>query len=127
MKLNFSIPLTITTIFLLASPMLTVKSCKDAAVVQDIPHCIRQEIIRIHADKLRNPPGSVWQYEYNHAIVYYIPSYCCDIPGRLLDSNCRLICSPDGGYTGKGDGKCPDFFEKRTNGKLIWQDTRKLD
>lgn len=73
---------------------------------------------------VRNPPGSVWQYEYKGQSVYYIPAYCCDIPSQLLDSNCNQICSPDGGYTGAGDGKCADFFELRKNEKLIWQDSR---
>jgi hypothetical protein len=36
----------------------------------------------------------------------------------------RLICQPDGGITGKGDGKCPDFDKNKTNEKLVWQDPR---
>lgn len=44
---------------------------------------------------------------------------------RLFDENCNRICAPDGGKTGKGDGKCPDFFEKRTDEKLVWKDERK--
>ncbi|MFT5791167.1 MAG: hypothetical protein ACI9LI_000499, partial [Saprospiraceae bacterium] len=28
-------------------------------------------------------------------------------------------------FTGKGDGKCADFFDARTNEKLIWEDERK--
>jgi hypothetical protein len=41
-----------------------------------------------------------------------------------MDESCSIICSPDGGFSGKGDGNCIDFFEKRTNGKLIWRDKR---
>jgi hypothetical protein len=35
------------------------------------------------------------------------------------------MCAPDGGFTGKGDGKCTYFFDARTNEKLIWEDERK--
>ena len=74
--------------------------------------------------EVANPPATVWQYEYKDQLVYFIPPQCCDVPSRLLDKNCNSVCSPDGGLTGKGDGKCPDFFEQRTNEKLIWRDDR---
>jgi hypothetical protein len=74
---------------------------------------------------VRNPPGSIWRYEYNGKTVYYIPAYCCDMQSELFDGNCNKICSPDGGFTGKGDGKCSDFFTNRKNEKLIWKDERK--
>ena len=31
---------------------------------------------------------------------------------------------PDGGITGRGDGKCTDFFQTRTDERLWWADTR---
>ncbi|MHC2993269.1 hypothetical protein OB13_17390 [Pontibacter sp. HJ8] len=83
------------------------------------------KIKKLKQEGVRNPPASVWQYQYNGQTVYYIPPHCCDAPGILFDANCNYICSPDGGFTGQGDGKCNDFFEKRTNEKLIWQDDRK--
>ncbi|RZK59368.1 MAG: hypothetical protein EOO91_05460 [Pedobacter sp.] len=84
-----------------------------------------EKIQKLKNENVANPPASVWQYEYNGQTVYFIPQKCCDIPSALYDSNCNLICSPDGGFTGKGDGKCKDFFEKRTKEKLIWKDDRK--
>ncbi|MBO0936812.1 hypothetical protein J2I47_09680 [Fibrella sp. HMF5335] len=72
-----------------------------------------------------NPPQRVWQYTYKGQVVYYIPPQCCDMPSVLLNANCETICSPDGGFAGSGDGKCADFFQTRTNEKLIWQDDRK--
>jgi len=86
--------------------------------------CIEKEINNIKSQDVWNPPAEVWQYRYNGQTVYYIPPRCCDIPSRLLDENCNVICSPDGGFTGKGDGKCNDFFSKRTGKKLIWKDKR---
>jgi len=43
----------------------------------------------------------------------------------LHDMNGRVICAPDGGFAGGGDGKCSDFFELRMDEVLIWSDTRK--
>ncbi|NQX30258.1 hypothetical protein HQN85_00860 [Pedobacter boryungensis] len=84
-----------------------------------------EKIKQLKAEDVSNPPASVWQYEYNGQTVYFIPQKCCDLPSLLYDKDCNLICSPDGGFTGKGNGKCKDFFEKRTKEKLIWKDDRK--
>lgn len=104
--------------------ILTVTSCKKLDVPAGTPSCIKKKIRKMENNEVRNPPGSVWQYNYNGETVYYIPSHCCDIPSELFDSKCNLICRPDGGITGAGDGQCPDFFSKLTNQKLIWQDDR---
>ncbi|WP_229216126.1 DUF6970 domain-containing protein [Dyadobacter frigoris] len=89
------------------------------------PDCIVEKINSIRKDPVWNPPAKVFSYTYNGTIVYYIPPRCCDIPSELLDENCNPLCSPDGGPGGGGDGKCPDFFEKRSNEKLVWIDERK--
>ncbi len=103
--------------------LIQVSGCakKEATVV---PVCVSDLIKEIEAEPVSNPPRSVWQYLYKGEIVYYIPSICCDIPSRLLGADCKLICNPDGGFAGTGDGKCKDFFTTRTKEKLIWQDKR---
>ena len=79
-----------------------------------VPACVREVSNQIESETVSNPPRSVWQYLYKGKLVYYIPSICCDIPSRLLDEDCNLICNPDGGFTGSGDGQCTDFFTTRT-------------
>lgn len=115
-------PILIT---LVAVIFATVAGCEKQGIPKDTPSCILQEIKKIQDEEIRNPAGSVWQYEYEGKIVYYIPTYCCDIPSRLFDADCNLICMPDGGYTGKGDGKCSDFLLARKGERLIWKDARK--
>ncbi len=100
-------------------------SCDKLDVPADTPSGIKKKIRKMKDDEVRNPSGSVWQYDYNGETVYYIPPYCCDRYSELYDSKCNLICNPDGGISGAGDGKCTDFFNTRTNEKLIWQDDRK--
>ena len=86
-----------------------------------VPDCIRDLIESIQSEPVRNPPASVWQFEYGGAIVYYVPPYCCDRPSMLYSEECTFICSPDGGFTGSGDGKCTAPLER---GLLVWQDLR---
>lgn len=71
-----------------------------------------------------NPPAKIYQYRYQRQPVYYLTSRCCDQPGQLYDNQGQLICEPDGGITGQGDGRCPDFFVNRTDETLIWEDKR---
>ncbi len=45
--------------------------------------------------------------------------------GLLYDSECNLICAPDGGFTGNGDGRCPDGILSGIEfTKTVWQDER---
>lgn len=89
-----------------------------------IPSCIQIKIKDLKSKPKFNPPASITQYTYNGQIVYYITANCCDQYNQLFDSNCNLICSPDGGITDGGDRKCTDFHNKKTNEKLIWKDPR---
>jgi hypothetical protein len=91
---------------------------------ETIPPCLLNEIRKIKAEAVRNPPAIVYRYSYNGNSVFFIPAYCCDIPSQLIDSDCKFICSPDGGISGSGDNQCIDFFATRTNQEIIWQDTR---
>lgn len=100
-------------------------SCqKPGSVNADIPACIKAKIAEMQAEPVRNPAASVWQFEYNGQTVYYIPPYCCDFFGEVYNSDCQMICAPDGGLHGNGDGRCPDFATKAKNKKLIWKDNR---
>jgi hypothetical protein len=81
-------------------------------------------IQEIKSENVWNPPAEIWQYYYNGKVVYYIPPRCCDIPGKLFNENGNLVCNPDGGITGGGDGGCIDFFDNRSDEKLIWKDKR---
>jgi hypothetical protein len=99
--------------------------CDEDELPKNTPSCIVEKINTLKSEDVKDPPSSVWQYDYNGMTVYFIPQYCCDFPSQLYDSSCNLICNPDGGISGSGDGNCTDFFSERTNEKLIWQDPRK--
>jgi len=88
------------------------------------PDFVDRRIDEFKAGPKENPPGSIWRYKYKGKVVFYVPPYCCDVPGELYDSDGILICSPDGGLTGDGDGKCSDFFNVRTDEHRVWADRR---
>ncbi|HSI91017.1 MAG TPA: hypothetical protein VK927_07865 [Adhaeribacter sp.] len=89
-----------------------------------IPTWLQQKITAFENDEPANPPVKIYRYHYRQQPVYFISGRCCDIPGSLFNVEGQQLCQPDGGITGRGDGKCPDFFETRTNEKLIWEDLR---
>ncbi|WP_338870996.1 hypothetical protein WBJ53_24235 [Spirosoma sp. SC4-14] len=113
------------TICLISLGMSLLVGCQTEPVLSGTPQCIKDWITQIKNESVWSPPASIYRYSYQGKTVYYIPQHCCDIPSILMDENCTIICSPDGGIDGGGDGKCADFFAERKNEKLVWQDTRK--
>jgi hypothetical protein len=81
-------------------------------------------IAEIQSEPVTNPPSSLFSYRYRDETVYFRPSRCCDVMSDLYDEDGSLICHPDGGIAGRGDGNCPDFFANRSHEALIWQDPR---
>ena len=96
--------------------------CQKINLEEDAPRCIKREIRKILEEPVRRPPAEMWRYEYKGKTVYYVPPSCCDRMSVLFDSDCNIICNPDGGFHGGGDGTCLDFSSLRTNGTLIWKD-----
>jgi hypothetical protein len=56
--------------------------------------------------------------------VWYVPARCCDVPGVVYAADGSMLCEPDGGITGRGDGRCPDFAAARRDGVVVWRDPR---
>ncbi|TPE45637.1 hypothetical protein FJM65_05810 [Pontibacter mangrovi] len=71
-----------------------------------------------------NPPATIYRYTYRGQEVYFLTGRCCDVPSQLFDAEGNVLCEPDGGITGRGDGRCTDFFEQRQNETIIWEDKR---
>jgi len=88
------------------------------------PAWIEKRITEFQGAPVANPPRAIWQCEYKNSVVYYFPPPCCDQYGQLFNAEGILLCAPDGGLTGHGDGACSDFFALRKNVGLVWQDAR---
>ena len=114
---------TATAIFV-AAAMLA--GCAPAPVVADPvqPPFVDALIARLEAEPVANPPAEIWRYTYGGRPVWYVPPQCCDIPSQLYESDGDAICQPDGGFSGRGDGRCPDFGATRRDGVRVWVDPR---
>lgn len=103
--------------------LLDAKSC-DKKAISTTPECILQMIAELQNKPKQNPAASIYQYDYQGQKVYYVNAPCCDQWNKLYTADCTVLCHPDGGITGKGDGKCTDFNTTKTNEVLIWKDDR---
>jgi len=98
---------------------------RDSAVIPEpaeaaLPKCIKAKIDSFKKKEAHEKPQRVVEYTYKGKKVYYVVMPCCDFFSEVYDANCKFLGSPDGGFTGKGDGKLPDFFTEAKNAKLIW-------
>ena len=85
-----------------------------------LPTCIKKKIDSFKKKDAHERPQKVVEYTYKGKKVYYVVMPCCDFFNEVYDAKCNLLGSPDGGFTGKGDGKLPDFFTQAKGEKLIW-------
>jgi hypothetical protein len=99
-------------------------SCAANKKVQrapEMPACLAAKIKSMASDPNQGSPVSVTRYTYRQRTVYYMVSACCDKFNVVYDSVCNILGHPDGGFTGRGDGKMQGFREEATNGKVIWK------
>jgi hypothetical protein len=87
---------------------------------------MRDLIARLSSEPLGFGPAEIVEYEYQGRLVYFVPVHrCCDFMSDLYDREGVIICHPDGGIVGHGDGRCPDFFTRRSHKRLVWRDDRR--
>ncbi|MGB8357968.1 MAG: hypothetical protein WCD55_05055 [Bacteroidales bacterium] len=106
--------------------LMTSGGCEHLEFTTDVPDCINALARSIKREAVRNPPAMIveWQLTTGEK-YYYIPPYCCDMFSELYDSDCNLICAPDGGFSGQGDGRCPaDILNSIESTKVVWKDDR---
>ncbi len=104
-----------------AKPKMPV-SKKDFSITSSnkLPTCIKNKIDSFKLKELYEKPQRVIEYVYKEKKVYYFVMPCCDFFNEVYDESCNYLGAPDGGFTGKGDGKLSDFFKEAAKEKLIW-------
>lgn len=112
-----------TKLLIISLVMILLAACSQTGQSGN-PKWVNQLIGQFEKQPVGNPPLSIWRYDYNSQTVYFVPAHCCDIPSVVYDASGNVLCYPDGGITGKGDGRCDDFFDQRSHEQLIWQDAR---
>ena len=98
---------------------------RDSAILPEaidaaVPTCIKNKIDSFKLKEAHEKPQRVLEYMYKGKKVYYVVMPCCDFFNEVYDDKCNFLGAPDGGFTGKGDGKIPDFFAEAKNEKLVW-------
>ncbi|MGI4743735.1 MAG: DUF6970 domain-containing protein [Janthinobacterium lividum] len=88
------------------------------------PLWLEQHIQGIMAVRKRNPIIRIVRYQFEGETVYYESAPCCDQQSTVYDMKGKVLCHPEGGLTGKGDGGCGNFDKRKTNELLVWQDPR---
>jgi hypothetical protein len=113
------------------TPAPTSANTVDALPTRDMrldstarPLWLRQRIQGILATRKRNPVIRIVRYQYGGETVYYESAPCCDQQSTVYNNKGEVLCHPEGGITGKGDGECANFDKRKTNEMLVWQDPR---
>lgn len=108
---------------LLAGIIIMLSGCEKLELAVDVPSCVERKIKEIKKDNVSNPPAQVWKWVADGSTYFYITADCCDQYNYLYDDSCNIVCAPDGGIKGTGDGNCPDF-KGEIEKTLIWKDDR---
>jgi Domain of unknown function (DUF6970) len=108
--------------------LLVSVACATNPVAPDSPNSLPAWLTALtreaEAQPVANPPALIARYDYKGQSVYFLPQRCCDIMGVLYRADGSVLCHPDGGYNGTGDGQCADFFAERKNERIVWRDAR---
>lgn len=105
-------------LFSCSSPKNLVSNSENS---DKLPACLREIIKTMSEDLSEGIPLSVTQFNYHDQNVYYMIAPCCDKYNIVYDSACTILGYPDGGFTGRGDGKMKDFEKETTDPKVIWE------
>jgi hypothetical protein len=108
-------PIQIISLALMA---ILITNCDRSDNYHGVPACVEKELTK--KDSIRKP-AEVWRWDVDDKTYYYFRSECCDQYNYLFNDNCEMVCAPDGGFSGKGDGTCPQF-EGQIEKTLIWKD-----
>ena len=107
--------LVITTLLVASGLMVT--SCKEEYVPEDISDAIYALVQELK-------PTSVDEYLYNSEKAYHFDTWSGPDDYTCLYSRDGELMAYFGGYTGNGDGRCPDFFETAVLIRTIYADGR---
>lgn len=100
--------------------------CSAAVSPQAMPDWLRAKIEGFTAAPQGSAPDRVLSAQLEGRQYFYIPGACCDQFNGLYDESGQYLCAPDGGFSGRGDGKCSDASRQVMGEKMhpVWQDPR---
>lgn len=82
--------------------------------------CLREIVGKGEKESPPNAPVRIEEYLWNGKRVFLITANCCDQFNEVVDDSCHVICASSGGFSGRGDGKCPDFSKEAKLVRQVW-------
>jgi hypothetical protein len=115
-----------TSLLLIGFALLFAASCNDSMPTEPggNPAWLDALIAQIEAEPVTAPPTTIYSYRYQGDTVYFRTSRCCDIRSVVYDEEGAVLCEPEGGVDGGGDGRRPDFLTTRSDERLVFLDPR---
>jgi hypothetical protein len=89
--------------------------------VAGLPEWLRIRLGDYDAQPGAGAPRAVFELRYGDGVAYYVQADCCDQFDPLVDARGVLICHPSGGFTGRGDGKCPRPLPPVAERREVWR------
>jgi hypothetical protein len=86
-----------------------------------LPTWLKAKIATIEATPKFAEATVIWKLQYKDEDAYLFVAPCCDQFNTLYSATGVLLCSPNGGITGRGDGKCPDAITPKTKYVVVWR------
>jgi hypothetical protein len=96
----------------------------NPAAPEGNPGWLTMLIRQLETEPVANPPAFIARYDFRGKPAYYLPARCCDIWSNVYQADGTVLCHPDGGFAGRGDGQCPTFLAERSNEQIVWRDPR---
>ncbi len=86
-----------------------------------LPGWLEHQIRIWERQDVRNADAlSVVRLQHRGATAYLIDGGCCKTFKTLYDAYGRELCMPSGGFTGDGDGRCPNPGDPGTQRVGVW-------
>lgn len=61
------------------------------------------------------------RYTWNGADYFHVDHGCCDQYLEVYKADtCELVCAPSGGIDGRGDGRCPSFYDEAVDQGTVY-------
>jgi len=89
--------------------------------VAGLPDWLRIRLADYDAQPGPAAPRAVYEVRYGEGVAYYVMAGCCDQLDPLVDAKGVLVCYPTGGFTGRGDGKCPGALPPESGRREVWR------
>lgn len=104
-------------IFLYCTAIILISCSSSKKADNDYPLWVKQTISNFEKDNAR---AQIIQYSYNDKTVYLVSNcyHCPDAMDIVYDKDNNKVCE-FGGIAGRNT--CPDFDQKATNKKIVWQ------